>query len=294
MAGAAAGGLERPVNQSAFVFFGGSTGIGHAAALQLGRRGAHVLIVGRGREAGEAAVAQVKAAGAGAADFLAVDISTVSGIVKAAEGVAAWRPVLHGLMHTAMVAVNSKQVTADGFELAFALQYLARAALNRLLVSRLAASGDGRIVHIAGDVPGFIKPDLDDLQFERTQWSFMKAVLGTHVLGFLHVQEAAARWQNQSVTISASCVGATKTKAMADPNMPWLMRAMGRFGVAPEISARNAVRLLTAADTHGLKGAVLRSPTRFAPEPIERSQVEAARLWELTTRLAADRGLDLP
>ena len=185
---------ERNVANANFVYFGGSTGIGRAAAIELGRRGASVLIVGRGREAGEAAAGAVKAAGASSADFLAGDLSTVAGITAVAEGVRAWRPELHGVMHTAMAAFTGKQITADGFEFAFALQYFARAALNRLLVDRLAASGDGRIVHIAGDAPAFFMPDLDDLQFERRKWTFFKAVLGTHLLGFLHIQEAAKRW----------------------------------------------------------------------------------------------------
>lgn len=51
-----------------------------------------------------------------------------------------------------MAVFKGKQFTTDGFEFAFALQYFARAALNRPPVDRLAASGDGRIVHIAGNV----------------------------------------------------------------------------------------------------------------------------------------------
>ena len=38
---------ERRVSGGNYVFFGGSTGIGQAAAVELGRRGANVLIVGR-------------------------------------------------------------------------------------------------------------------------------------------------------------------------------------------------------------------------------------------------------
>jgi hypothetical protein len=45
------------------------------------------------------------------------------------------------------------------------------------------------------------------------KWSFFKSILGTHLLGFMHIQEAAKHWQGQPVTIAASCVGSTKTKA---------------------------------------------------------------------------------
>jgi NAD(P)-dependent dehydrogenase (short-subunit alcohol dehydrogenase family) len=285
---------ERSVKNANIVFFGGTTGIGHAAAIELGRRGASVLIVGRSLEAGEAAAASVKAAGAASADFLRGDLSTAAGVAAAAAGVRTWRPVLHGVMHTAMAAFNGKQLTVDGLEFAFALQYFARAALNRLLVDRLAASGDGRIVHIAGDVPALFMPDLDDLQFTHRKWSFFKSVLGTHLLGFLHIQEAAKRWQGQAVTISASCVGSTKTKAMSDPIMPLSMRLMGAFGARPEVSAQNAIRLLTAATTRDLNGAVLRSPKKYDPQRLDGDGAKAARLWEITSSIAAQNRLPLP
>src|SRR5438552_17349678 len=116
---------ERRVSGGNYVFFGGSTGIGQAAAVELGRRGANVLIVGRGRTAGEVAVEAVRAAGGevaveavraagGEAAFLSADLSALRGVKTAAEGVIAWRPVLHGVMHTAMAAFKGKTLTADG------------------------------------------------------------------------------------------------------------------------------------------------------------------------------------
>lgn len=285
---------ERQVRDGNFVFFGGSTGIGRAAAIEIGRRGGNVLIVGRGKAAGEAAVADIKAAGATSAAFLQHDLSTIGGMAAAAKGVKAWKPELHGVMHTAMAAFNGKQLTADGLEFSFALQYLARAVLNRLLVDELTASGDGRVVHIAGNVPTFFMPDLNDLQFARRKWGFFKAVLGTHLLGFLHIEEANRQWRDRPVTFAATCVGSTKTKSMSDPAMPLVMRLMGLFGAAPEASASNAVKLLTEADARDARGAVLRQSKTFKPERIALDEAKAGKLWAITTDLAGRQGLRLP
>ncbi|MCI0995628.1 SDR family NAD(P)-dependent oxidoreductase [Pseudomonas corrugata] len=285
---------ERSLAGKNFVFFGGSTGMGKAAAVEVGKRGACVLIIGRGREAGQAAADAVGHAGAASAEYLYGDLSTVAGVGAVAEAVRAWRPNLHGVMHTAMTATRNKIETTDGFEFAFALQYFARAALNRLLLDHLAASGDGRIVHIGGDVPSFIKVDLDDLQFEARKWGFMKSILGTHVLGELHIQEAARRWQGLPVTIAVSCVGSTNTKTMADPQMPFYMRLMGRFGAAAEVSAQNAVRFLTMEDVRAANGATLRNPKTFTPQRLVLNQQDAERLWSITESLAKQRGFALP
>ena len=234
-------------------------------------------------------------AGASSADSLAADLSTVAGVRAAAEGIQAWRSEIHGLMHTAMSAFSKRMVTDDGLDFAFALQYFARAALNRLLADNLAASGDGRIVHIAGNVSEKMAGvDLDDLQFERRKWSFFKSILGTHHLGFLHIQEATRRWADRPVSLTACCVESVKTKAMQDPAMPFVMRLMGRFGTTPELASRNAVRVLTTADGRELKGAILRNSKRYQPEKLQLDGADAAKLWEATSRLAAEKGLVLP
>jgi NAD(P)-dependent dehydrogenase (short-subunit alcohol dehydrogenase family) len=286
---------ERDVKGKNFVFSGGSHGMGRAAALALAQRGANILIVSRGAPAGERAASDARAAGAASAQFLAADLSTVAGIQVAAEAIKSWQPHIHGLMHTAMAAFNQRIVTSDKLDFAFALQYLARASLNRLLKDQLAASGDGRVVHIAGNVSGkMASVDLDDLQFEHRKWSFFKSILGTHHLGFLHLQEASKRWHDLPVTLAACCVESVKTKAMTDPEMPFIMRLMGRFGTTAELASRNAVTMLTTANTDELKGGIARKSKVYAPEKIDLNAAEAQRLWQITTDLAAKYDMTLP
>ena len=286
--------LERQIKNANFVFFGGSTGMGLATAKEIGRRGGNVLIVGRGEEAGQQAVAEVRAAGAASAEFHQADLSTLEGMVAAAEGVKAWRSDLHGIVHTAMAAVVGKQMTVDGLEFAFALQYLARAVLNRLLADNLANSGDGRVIFVAGDVPLMFMPPLDDLQFERRKWGHMKSVMGTHLLGQLHIQEATRLWGNRPITLTAVCVGPTKTKAMSDPRMPLLMRILGKFGTTPEASAVNIVRALTADSAAEIAGAKLPKPKLYIPKRIALDPNDAANLWTITSEIVSNRGFTLP
>ena len=165
--------------------------------------------------------------------------------------------------------------------------------INRRLREALVRSDDGRIVHVAGSVGESAIPDLDDLQYERRKWGFFRAVLGTHALGFLHIQEAAARWHGKPVTLAACCVGPTRTKAMQDKRMPVVMRLMGLFGTTPARSAKNVVTCLTKASAADANGAVLRKPKTWTPEAIVWDRAKSARLWEITTRMAADRGVDL-
>src|SRR5690349_23671022 len=65
------------------VVTGGSAGIGRAAAVGLGRLGAEVVLVVRSRERGEAARAQVEAAG-GTARLVLADLSSQRQVRRAA------------------------------------------------------------------------------------------------------------------------------------------------------------------------------------------------------------------
>lgn len=285
---------ERAVRGKNFVFVGGSQGMGRAAALALAERGASILIVGRSFGAGAAAVAEARARGASSAEFLSADISGIAGIRQAADGIQAWKPELHGVMHTALAPFKKKIVTPDALEFSFALQYFARAALNRLLIKPLAASGDGRVVHVGGNVsPGMARVDLNDLQFETRKWSYFKALLGTHHLGYLHLQEATRRYADLPVSFSASCVESVKTQMMQHPDTPFIMRLLGKFGTTPELAARNAVTLLTSMDRAAINGAIVPHSKRYQPQPIGRDAADAAKLWDITSKLAQERGLIL-
>ena len=80
---------------------------------------------------------------------------------------------------------------------------------------------------------------------------------------------------------------------MLDPKMPLIMRILGMVGTKPEISARNAVTTLVKSSAGGANGAVLRKPRAWTPERLAFDPAKAAKLWDITTQLAADHGVTL-
>jgi NAD(P)-dependent dehydrogenase (short-subunit alcohol dehydrogenase family) len=277
-----------------FVFFGGTSGIGQAAAEQVASEGAHVAVIGRDPNAGNDTVQRLQRKGAASAVFIKGDLSTINGAKNAATHVQQWSNRLDAIVHSAMSAFAGKTITKDGLEFAFALQYQARVVINSLLLDNLAASGDGRIIHLAGASPAFMMPDLDDLQFEKTSYSFYKAVLGSHNLGFMFIQEASKRWKDRPVSIVAACVGPTKTKSMSDSNMPFLMRLMGRFGTTAEVSSKYVVEYLRLlAIPENQRFGVMWDPKKADIGATQRPDGKARKLWDITSRISSDHGVPL-
>ncbi|MGH3291032.1 MAG: SDR family oxidoreductase [Trebonia sp.] len=135
-----------------FLITGGNTGIGLSTATALAREGGRVFIACRSAAAGETAVARIKAA-SGSADvrLLMLDLASLSSVRACAAEFLARDEPLHVLVNNAGVG-GQRGLSADGFELHFAVNHLGHFALTQLLLDRLTASGPGaRVVNVSSE-----------------------------------------------------------------------------------------------------------------------------------------------
>jgi NAD(P)-dependent dehydrogenase (short-subunit alcohol dehydrogenase family) len=129
---------------------GSTDGVGRVVAQRLGDGGARVLVHGRDATRGKAAVAEIEAAG-GKAELLVADLSSLAEVRRLAEAVRAKTSRLDILINNAGIgtAAAKRQVSADGYELRFAVNYLAGFLLTSELLPLLKASAPARIVNVA-------------------------------------------------------------------------------------------------------------------------------------------------
>jgi NAD(P)-dependent dehydrogenase (short-subunit alcohol dehydrogenase family) len=142
---------------------GASDGLGRALAEALADRGHELVLHGRDPQR-LAAVADKTGAVALRADL--ADLAQVRGLARA---VADRYDSLDVLVNNAAVGFGEpgapRELSADGYELRLAVDYLAPHLLSRLLLPLLRRAGAARIVNVASI--GQLEVDLDDLQFER-------------------------------------------------------------------------------------------------------------------------------
>ncbi len=131
---------------------GSTDGVGRLVAEKLGAMGARVLVHGRDRKRGEETVAGIAAAG-GKAEFLAADLSRLAEVRRLAAAVLERTDRLHVLVNNAGVGFGgpggAREESGDGYELRFAVNYLAGFLLTRLLLPTIRASAPARIVNVA-------------------------------------------------------------------------------------------------------------------------------------------------
>ncbi|WP_433633394.1 SDR family NAD(P)-dependent oxidoreductase [Halomicrococcus sp. NG-SE-24] len=134
-------------NRTVVLLTGGTSGIGRAAARQLAARGVAVLITGRRRAKGEAALDEIQDAHpSGEGAFYRVDFANQDDVHRLARDVKTDYDRLDVLVNNAGTGQAEKNLTDDGLELTFAVNYVAPFLLSNLLVPRLRESTPARVL----------------------------------------------------------------------------------------------------------------------------------------------------
>jgi len=132
---------------------GSTDGVGRYVAAKLAAAGAKVLIHGRDGGRGKALADEIRQEGRGEAVFYQADLSSLAGARGLAEAVLADNTRLDIFISNAGIGSQNdgpaRQVSADGHELRFAVNYLAGFLLAYRLLPLLKASAPSRIVNVA-------------------------------------------------------------------------------------------------------------------------------------------------
>ena len=149
----------------AVLITGATSGLGRYLAAELASSGWTVLA--HGRDPGRTADLSAEL-GAGARGYVA-DLGSLGEVRELAAQVRAEVPRLDVLVNNAGVGFGApdegRQVSADGHELRFAVNYLAPVLLTRLLLPLLTASAPARVVNV-GSI-GQVAFDPEDAEFCR-------------------------------------------------------------------------------------------------------------------------------
>jgi NAD(P)-dependent dehydrogenase (short-subunit alcohol dehydrogenase family) len=152
-----------------FLVTGSTDGVGRLVASQVANSGAHVFIHGRNAERGQGLVDEIRTAGRGSALFLAADFSSLAEVRRLADVIRQERDRVDVLINNAGIgsagASGKREISQDGYELRFAVNYLAGFLLTRLLLPLLIAGEPARIVNVSS--LGQHPIDFDDVMLTR-------------------------------------------------------------------------------------------------------------------------------
>ncbi len=150
------------------VVTGANSGLGLITARELARAGATVVLACRDTGRGEHALSQIRAAAPGAdVSVGALDLADLGSVRAFAERFAAEHDRLDLLINNAGVMAPPRRLTADGFESQLGTNHLGHFALTGLLLGRLLAAPQPRVVTLSSGAHRIGRINFDDLQGER-------------------------------------------------------------------------------------------------------------------------------
>jgi len=197
----------RPIDQQVVLVTGSTDGLGLALSRELAARGSTVLLHGRDAAKGEAALREIReATGSERLAFYLADLGSVAQVRGLAERILAEHDRLDVLVNNAGIGTGGRTATErelseDGYELRFAVMYLAPFLLTRLLEPLLVRSAPARIVNVAS--AGQAEIDFDDVMLERG-YSGVQAYCQSKTALVMLTFDLADQLRDQGVT--ATCL----------------------------------------------------------------------------------------
>ena len=157
------------------VVTGATGGLGLETALALAAAGGDVVLTGRNRVKGEAALARIRSEVPNATiRYMDLDLSNLAKVKAFADQFASEHGSLDLLVNNAGVMTPpTRNTTDDGFELQFGTNYLGHFALTGHLLPLLRAGNAPRVVNLSSGTHKMLADiHFDDLQWEKNYSSF--------------------------------------------------------------------------------------------------------------------------
>jgi retinol dehydrogenase-14 len=279
--------MKGPMDEKVCLITGATSGIGKATAMGLANMGASVVMVGRDRGRGEAALAEIKEdSGNDSVDLMLADLSSQEEIRRLADAFEVAHPRLDVLINNAGLFCSERITTADGLETTFAVNHLASFLLTKLLVDVLEASAPSRIVNVSSGEQRNATIDFDDLQGEKG-YRGAKAYSQSKLATVLFTYELARRLEGTGITANCLHPGVVGTNFGSGVSGAFgvMVRALRPLMLSPEKGAVTSVYLASSPEVEGLSGRYFVKKAEARSSDVSYDERIARRLWEVSAEL---------
>jgi NAD(P)-dependent dehydrogenase (short-subunit alcohol dehydrogenase family) len=269
---------------------GANTGIGKETARKIASLGAHLIMVCRNLEKGEAARQEIiQKTNNQNVDLLICDLSSLNEVKQFSDEFLKKYSSLHVLINNAGIFRMKRNITEDGYEITFAVNYLAHFYLTKLLLPILKKSSPSRIVNLSSDIHKFFKIKLKDPLLEK-RYSGQQAYSNSKTAMVLFTYKLVRELEGTRVSVFAVNPGHIKTQ-LTTVGLPKWMNTMSNLILNRRTPEQGAKTSVYAAASNGLEGVTGKyftdckeTKTAKMTKVIENQDY----LWELSERLVSN------
>lgn len=275
---------------------GSNSGIGKETALSLAKMGAHVVMVVRSQERGEKARLEiVKQTGNNSVDLMICDLSSMDSIRRFAKEFKGKNNRLDVLINNAGAMFNKREVTPEGFERTFAVNYLGPFLLTHEMLDLLKSSAPSRIINVSSGLAKNGKVDLEDLQSEKNYagtkaYARVRAPVyaNTKLMLMMFTYELARRLKGTEVTANVLMPGFVATnlgKNSGSLSSSLMFKMVRPMQVNAKKGAETSVYLASSDEVKDVSGKCFAKKKEAATCPASYDEPLQKRLWKETVVL---------
>jgi NAD(P)-dependent dehydrogenase (short-subunit alcohol dehydrogenase family) len=195
----------RPIAEQKILVTGATDGLGKGVATALARAGATLLLHGRDEARGAATMQEIRElTGNDALSYYNADFASLAEVRALADQILAEHEELHTLVNNAGIGSTlpgggARMESADGYELRFAVNYLAAFLLTQHLVPLLFKSAPARIVNVSS--LGQMPIDFEDVMLEH-RYSGVRAYCQSKLADVMLTFDLADEMPRRAVTVN--------------------------------------------------------------------------------------------
>jgi NAD(P)-dependent dehydrogenase (short-subunit alcohol dehydrogenase family) len=255
---------------------GSTDGIGKEAAIDLIKQGAHVIIHGRNKEKTRTTIKSIKDETQDPIiSGVSADFSSLVQIKDMADNLYERFDHLDVLINNAGVFRPEMQITTEGLELTFMVNYVAPFYLTNLLIDLLKKSDSARIVNVASQVQSN-HLDFDNLQFE-TGYTAVKAYARSKTCFIMFTYLLAEKLKDTNITVNTLHPGVINTKL--------LDAAMGSVGAPVSKGADTLIYAAMNPELKDVSGKYFKNNSPESSKEITYNKELQKRLWQKTEEI---------
>lgn len=267
---------------------GATSGMGKVTALRLAEQGATVVLVGRNAEKTQATVREIqKRVPKSAVQSLVADLSSLAQVRALARAYRDAYPRLDVLIHNAGAMFARRELSADGLEMTFALNYFAPFLLTHLLLDTLKASVPARIITVASAQHAAARRvPFEDMTHQKG-YKPLQVYGESKLMAIMFTYALARRLQGTGVTANVLHPGVVATHFGKDAGgmFPVMFAVLAPFVLSPEKGARTAIYLASSPEVADVSGQYFVKSKSARSSKASNDVAAQERLWTLSEQL---------
>ena len=255
---------------------GSTDGIGKETAIELAKSGAHVIIHGRNDRKAKLVVEEIKEkTSISKIDYVYADLSSLAQIKDISDNLYAQFDTIDVLINNAGVFRPIRNITQDGLEETFAVNYIAPFYLTNLILDLIIKATSGRIINVVSQVHSN-HLDFDDLQL-RKEYSGTKAYALSKTCLIMFIYLLAEKLKNTKLKVNCLHPGVINTKLLGS--------AMGFGGAPVSKGAESLIYVAMAPELENISGKYFRDNIPTSSKDITYDKEKQKQLWQKTEKI---------